>query len=178
MTASAPTVKAIRLLAGMIVVGFALLAPTTASAAWNPAGGLTGYWGSWLGSSDVVRCVQHSDFLQDAGPWVGRSSAYPYSTQVVWKQTRLERLVNGRYVFERFNDWVGYSTAPGQHVRFPQEQFMFLTLDGVYRISYDFRWYVNGRQVGSALTYHHDNEILINPMEGQRIVSNGCTMDV
>ena len=50
--------------------------------------------------------------------------------------------------------------------------------DGIYRVSYPFRWYVGGRQVGSIVTRHHDSEIAINRLEGQRTVSNGCTMDV
>jgi hypothetical protein len=153
------------------------VAAAPAHAVWNPAGGLTGYWGPWLGSYGTIACMQFTDHVVDAGPWVGRTGGYPSATQTIYLRSRLERLVNGRYELDVLPPWRSVATAPGQYAKFAREAFT-IRIDGVYRVSYDFRWYVGGRQVGSALTYHHDSEFDINRMEGQRIVSNGCTMDV
>jgi hypothetical protein len=166
----------------------ALVAATPASAVWNAAGSASGYVGPWVGSYGSVSCVQHSKLVWHAGPWVGRIRAYPRAVQTIAMQPRLERLIAGRYVIEQRGQWRSMRTNPGQHANFQRAYFVIPgdgvvhvpvnVPDGVFRVSYLFRWYVGGHQVGSIVKRHHDNEIEISVLEGQRIVSNGCTMDV
>jgi hypothetical protein len=165
----------------------ALVLAAPAGAVWNPAGSVKGYIGPWLGSYGLMACAQHTGLVTHAGPWVGRTSAYPRSAQTISMRSRLERLSGGRYVITQFGGWHSVATSPGQYAKFAREYFRVTgdgvvrippAPDGVYRVSYEFRWYVAGRLVGSVLTYHHDSEIVIDRMEHQWIVSNGCTMDV
>ncbi len=99
---------------------------------------------------------------------------------MIWKQSRLERRDwNGAWRIDRYGPAGQITIPPGQWAKFYQYDFMWLTYDGVYRVSYDIRWYVNGRMVGSAIVYHSTSEIIVNAMENQQITSDGgCTMDV
>jgi hypothetical protein len=168
----------------VLAIAIALVTAFPASAVYNNGGAGVGYGGSggtWLGSYyGKVACVQHSDFIRDAGPFIGRSNATAFrnATQVIYKQTRLERLVNGRWILDRVMPWRSVTTFPGQYAQFGAEWFMFLTIDGVYRVQYDIRWYVNNQQIGWAYVLHHANEIDYAWSDGARIISNGCTMDV
>jgi hypothetical protein len=168
-------------LTALVAAVLSLVAVAPAHAVW--VAGPSGYTGSWVGAErSQVQCSQHSNLIFHAGPTFSRTAAYPNSIQTIWIQPRLESFDSrsGRYFV------VAYAT-PGQSMAYPGQTVTYLSkwygdfsvrLDGIYRVSYQVGWYVGGRLVGSALFYHHDNEINFNPMEGQRVINNGCTMDV
>ena len=158
----------------------ALTVAAPAHAVWtsNPAG----YVGYWAGSqSRTFACVEHQNLIFHAGPSIGRTSAYPSSIQTIWIQPRVERLyTDGRYYVDSRLNWLAVNTAPGQVATYGRSwntgDFV-VRANGIYRVTYDVRWYVGGRQVGSIVYGHHDSEINIDWF-AQRIVSNGCTMNV
>ena len=178
---SRPRLARPSIVALIVAAAASLVAVAPANAIW--VAGPSGYTGAWLGSQrSQVQCVQHSNLIFHAGPTIGRAPAYPNAIQTIRIQPRLERYDRqyGRYFIDVYGQARQGVAYPGRAFSYASQWNGDFTvgLDGVYRVSYLVRWYVSGRLVGSAAFYHHDQEINYNAMEGQRIVLNGCTMDV
>jgi hypothetical protein len=128
-------------------------APAHAILSGTPQGSV----GPWLGSSmGYVGCYRLNRYILAMGPYVGRANLYPAALETIWMQVRLERFYKdvaggGWYVIKR-NPWQWQNVQSGGYANFWEEEFWNIGGTAHYRVTYDFRWFANGKQIGSIIT--------------------------
>lgn len=152
-------------------------APAKAYFASTPVGSAGPYLGN---SPGFVYCAGSLRLIRAPGPYIGRApaAAYASSTQTIWMQVRLERF-NWTYrvwqVVDR-HPWQWQNVAPNaypNYAAFWEEEFRNIGPTGDFRISYDFRWWVGGNEIGSIYGFHHGSEYQVSTSTGYTF-ADGC----
>lgn len=126
-----------------------------------------------LGDQWCTKFAGYRGGIDAATTYVFRTPAYPYSTQVITQQVRLDQLVNGVWRVAASHPATAQTVRDGQYGMFGTVK-SFTANSGVwYRVVETTSWYVNGQLVGQAQDTVNGDAIAVGGSNGNTLHYTG-----